>query len=181
MRHGLGSVLLLLSLLVACSSQQGNPVHTYAMGDRVEVGPLIYNVFDTRWLTHLGEGSEGRIPQQRFCLVRLSVVNSGAKPTPVPTFQLVDDQGGTHDEISNGTGVPEWLGYLREIQPTATMQGNIVFDVPPAHYRLRVTEESESHVAMVDIPLQFQMDAPGVPESLPVQGPPQSLRSPTNR
>jgi hypothetical protein len=93
----------------------------------------------------------------------------------------MDDQGGTHDEISNGTGVPEWLGYLREIQPAATMQGNVIFDVPPAHYKLRVTEESESHVAMVEMPLQFQMDTPGLTESLPAQQQQLPLRSPTSR
>jgi hypothetical protein len=180
MRYG---SLLLASVLLACgcsNSQSGFAVRTYRMGDRVEVGSLIYNVFDVKWMPQLGDGPSARIPKDRFFLVRLSVVNSGGRPTTVPIFQVVDSNGNTHDEISAGQDVPQWIGFLRELQPADSLQGNALFDVTPAHYKLRVTDESEERVALVDIPLQFQMENPGLPEPAAPAPSPEQLRTPSN-
>jgi hypothetical protein len=129
------------------------------MGDRVEIGSLIYNVFDTKWMPQLGEGTSARVPEHRYFLVRLSILNSGAKPVTVPLLQLVDSRGQIHSELSDGKDVPQWVGFLREAQPADSVQGNVVFDVAPGHYKLRLTDESEQRVALIDIPLQFQNEA----------------------
>jgi hypothetical protein len=70
----------------------------------------------------------------------------------------VDDQGRTYDEISNGEGVPQWAGYLRNLKPGASVQGNALFDAPPAHYKLKVSDENGSRTALIDMPLSFGVD-----------------------
>ena len=133
------------------------------MGERVTAGPLVYNVFDDQWKTQFGQGADARIPKDRFFLVHLSVVNGGAADVMVPTMNLVDDSGQAYGELSDGDGVPEWIGYLRRVQPAGTLQGNVVFDVPPKHYHLRLSEESGNATREVDLPLNFTPDKPDVP------------------
>lgn len=150
-------------LLSACSTGDSFPVRTYPMGQRVELGHLIYNVFETQWLTQIGEGVEARVPKHRYFLVRLSTVNSGSAETVVPNLSIQDDSGTTYTELNNGSGVPEWVGFLRQIRPAESVQGNVIFDAPPRHYKLRVTDESMERAALIDIPLSFGAETPEVP------------------
>jgi hypothetical protein len=168
-----------LAVFTGCSSvNSASSVRTHQMGERIEVGPLIYNVFEARWMPQLGQGAGARVPSHRFFLVRLNIVNSGSKPVTVPTLQLVDDRGATHTELSDGAEVPMWIGFLRESQPADTIQGNVVFDVPPAHYKLRITDENEVQTALVDIPLQFHSEGAEVTEAPTPPSMPQ-LKSPS--
>jgi hypothetical protein len=150
-----------LCLLTSCSEDASSmPVRTYPMGDRVQLGPLIYTVFESQWMTQLGEGAVARIPEHRFFLVRMSVTNGGASEVIVPAVALIDDNGGSHLELSNGEHVPRWIGFLRQMKPAETTQGNLVFDVPPGHYKLRISDESEQRQALIDIPLSFGAETP---------------------
>lgn len=135
----------------------------YRMGERVVVGSLTYNVFDDLWKAQLGEGADVRIPKDRFFLVRINVVNGGASELMIPTFTLVDDSGQTFTELPNGDGVPAWTGYLRKVKPAESLQGNVVFDAPPKHYRLRVTDENGNKTRDIDIPLAFNSETPDMP------------------
>jgi len=159
----LWAALGLSALLLSCSSNRPEPVRTFPMGDRVALGHLIYTVFEGQWLTQIGEGAAARIPQQRFFLLRMSITNSGADEVLAPNLTLVDDAGQPYGELSNGEGVPKWIGYLRPIKPAESAQGDLLFDVAPKHYKLRITDESEKAIAMVDIPLSFGEEAPEVP------------------
>jgi hypothetical protein len=57
--------------------------------------------------------------------------------------------------------VPQWIGYLRTAHPADALQGNILFDVPPGHYKITMSDE-EQHAALVDIPLSFGAETPEV-------------------
>jgi hypothetical protein len=103
------------------------------------------------------------VPKDRFFLVRISVVNGGASDLMVPVLTLVDDTGQTYPEIPNGDQVPQWTGYLRRVKPAETLQGNVVFDVAPKHYRLRVSDEAGQNSRDIDIPLSFASDTPDMP------------------
>ena len=151
-----------ICLLTGCTPSAPKIV-TYEMGNRVSVGHLVYTVFETQWLTQLGSGADVRIPEHRFFLVRLSVVNGGSTDLMVPALTLVDDAGQTYTELPNGDQVPEWTGYLRRVKPAETLQGNVVFDVPPKHYRLRITDESSQFARDIDLPLTFASDTPDLP------------------
>jgi Domain of unknown function (DUF4352) len=139
------------------------PVITYPMGEKVMIGHLSYTVFETEWLTQLGDESAPRIPQNRFFLVRTSIVNSGGSDVVSPNLTVEDDHGHVYRELSDGDGVPQWIGYLRQIKPADSAQGNLVFDAPPGHYKLRVLDEDGNRAALIDIPLSFNAETPQVP------------------
>jgi hypothetical protein len=128
------------------------------MGDRVQIGPAIYNVLESEWKAALTEG--GRAPQHRFLFLRVSVTNSGGAPISAPAFELQAANGTRYQEVTqNMEGVREWLGILRTVQPANTERGYVVFDVPMAAYKLVIPADSdienEKH-ALVEIPVQFE-------------------------
>jgi hypothetical protein len=149
--------------LAACSPKDEEPaMRTYQMGERVLMGHLIYTVFERQWMPEIGSGLDARIPQNRFYLLRISVMNSGGADAIVPTISLVDDAGATFPEIENGEGVPDFIGSLRQVAPAETAQGNLIFDVRPKHYKLKVSDEDGRQAALVDLPLTFDPDTPDV-------------------
>lgn len=134
------------------------------MGSRVEVGHLIYTVFETEWLPQIGAGDTARVPKHRFFLIRLSAVNSGSEELDVPNMTLVDDHGDTVEELSDGDQVAQWIGFVRKVKPADSLSGNVVFDAEPKHYRLKVSDENGEKSALVDIPLNFNADSiPAIP------------------
>jgi hypothetical protein len=149
--------------LAACSPKEEEPaMRTYQMGERVLMGHLIYTVFERQWMPQIGSGLDARIPQNRFYLLRISVLNSGGADAIVPTISLVDDAGASFAEIENGDGVPDFIGSLRQVAPAETVQGNLLFDVSPKHYKLKVSDEDGKQAALVDLPLSFEPDSPDV-------------------
>ena len=161
-----------LLLFAAAAMQTGcvkpaPPVHVFRMGERVQVGPLIYNVFEATWLPQLGEPTQARQPARRFLLVHLSVTNSGAEVLSVPALSLVDDAGYVHTEAFDGRNVPSWWGLIRKVKPADTLEGNILFDVEPKSYKLKLDDDSDpEHRAMVEMPLRFGLEEPSMPGAL---------------
>ncbi|HTS63321.1 MAG TPA: hypothetical protein VMH28_14945 [Candidatus Acidoferrales bacterium] len=151
-------------LLTSCGSDDkpAYPVRTYNMGEKVQLGHIAYQVFETRWMTHLGEGADTRLPQQRFFLIRMTAVNSAGNDLIVPNLSIQDDSGKTYEELSDGTGVPEYIGYLRSVKPAETAQGQALFDAPPRRYRLKLMDEEKEKIAYVDIPLSFGAETPEI-------------------
>ncbi|MCX6633242.1 MAG: hypothetical protein NTW28_37070 [Candidatus Solibacter sp.] len=134
------------------------------MGDRITLGHIVYVVYETQWLTQIGEGVDARVPQHRFFLVRLSAVNSFGADIIVPNFTIEDASGKTYPELSSGEGVPQYIGYLRSVKPAESQQGNALFDAPPRHYKLKIADETGEKTAYVDIPLTFASESPDVPQ-----------------
>jgi hypothetical protein len=127
---------------------------TFNMGERAQVGSIVYTVFDTRWELSLGEQPTPRIPANRFLILNISAVNSAGTAVSIPTFSLIDDNGQVYQELDNGEGVKNWLGFVRRVRPAESAQGTIVFDVPQKRFNLRVADE-EDHFALVNIPLSL--------------------------
>lgn len=128
------------------------------MGERVQVGPLVYTVLEADWENELGDGANSRIPKNRFLVIRLSVQNAGSKELTLPLLTLEDDKRQETLELDNGQGVEDWMGLLRHVTPANTIQGRIVFDVPVAPYQLRLTDAAElenERTAYVSIPLKL--------------------------
>ena len=148
-------------LLTSCgdSGEKPSPVRTFSMGEKFTLGHINYQVFETQWRTHLGEGAEQRVPQHRFFLVRLSAFNNLSNDVIVPNFLLEDDSGATYPELSGGDGVPQYIGYLRNVKGVDSVQGNALFDAAPRHYRLKLTDETGEKAAYVDIPLSFTSES----------------------
>jgi hypothetical protein len=149
-------------------------VGTFKVGERTQVGPLIYNAMDSQWNVSLGQGDAPRIPKNgRFLIVYLSIVNGGGTSDQnVPTLSLMDDQGELHAELDNGEGVPNWIGVDRKIRSAESIQGNVVFDVEPKHYKLKVTEEGDEKFGWIDLPLDFGTPPPSADQPGPrIPGP----------
>ncbi len=163
--------ILILLLAAGCAGGPSQP-HAFAMGEKVELGHIIYTVFETQWMTQLGSGLDAKVPENRFFLVRLSAANSGIAEVLVPAMTVVDDDGKAYAESRNGEGAPNWLGILRQAKPAEAAQGNVVFDVPPRHYKLRLADENEQKTALVDLPLTLTSDAPELPMRIPEKTPP---------
>jgi len=164
------AVFASLALLTSCSGRTAGrgSIRTFQMGERVEVLPLIYAVYEKQWLTQLGSGPTAVLPQNRFLLIRITVTSGAGGESYVPSLTLEDDAGNSFNEIASGDAVdaaPHWIGSLRAIKPADTLQGNLVFDCPPKHYKLKLTSE-QGKAAYVDIPLAFESEGPGV-EILP--------------
>jgi hypothetical protein len=166
--HSIPAVAAILTflMLAGCSSDSSKP-RTFAMGERVQLGHIIYTVFETQWMTQIGSDLDAKVPQNRFLVVRLSASNSGAADVLAPGMTVVDDDGKAYPESPNGGGVPHWLGSLREVKPAEAAQGNVVFDVPPRHYKLFLTDENEQKTAYVDLPLAFSTGS----SEMPLPGP----------
>jgi hypothetical protein len=157
------AALACLAAATGCAPVAPSEIQLHRMGERVTAGSLVYNVFEDQWKAQLGQGADARVPKDRFFLIRLSVVNGGSTEVMVPTLTLLDDAGQTYAELSNGDQVPDWTGYLRRVKPAETLQGNVVFDVPPRHYRLRVADETSQKLHDIDIPLNFASETPDMP------------------
>ncbi|MDP8989723.1 MAG: DUF4352 domain-containing protein [Acidobacteriota bacterium] len=143
----------------------------FQMGERVVAKPLLYNVVQTMWRTQLGDLFKVRVPDHRFLVISLSATNNGGKAVAVPFLTLEGSNREEYHEMQTGDGVDNWFGLLREIAPGETKVGNIVFDVPLASYRLRLTDGGEpgsERLVWVEIPLRIDTDT-GVTAPLPGQ------------
>ena len=153
--------ILSAGILGGCHSAAQNSVTpVYGMGDRAPVGRIIFTVFDTRWMPQLDSTVMPRIPKNRFFLVRMSILNGGNSEIIIPLLSITDDKGQKYQELTDGEGVPEWLGSLRKVRPADTVSGNIAFDVPPQNYKLEVMDDSQERKSIIDIPLSFAGEAP---------------------
>ncbi len=151
---------LLCALAAGCSSKapQQTQAKVYAVGEQAPVGRLVYTVLETQWLDLLGQPPDNRTPKQRFLLVKVAVANKGSELLSVPEMRLEDGRGGDYGELTEGAGVPEWLGSLRQLKPGQEFQGSVIFDVPLGAYRLRVMNDADPEheiVGQIDLPLQL--------------------------
>jgi hypothetical protein len=153
-------VLVLAGFLAACnheySASKENP-----MGETVTVGPLRYNVIESNWYGQLGEGFKIRSAQQRFLAISVSITNGGGSDVAVPLLSVENSSGQSFVEVENGDGLNNWMGLLRNVSPAQTVQGRILFDVPMASYRLRLSDGSGAGVdkySWVAIPLHIDTD-----------------------
>jgi len=163
------SAWLLITVVVsqtACVKPEPS-VRVYSMGERVQVGPLVYNVMEADWRPKMGEGEQARIPSHRFLTVHLSVTNGGGEALSIPSLKLLDDNGRTYDESIDGQNVPSWLGLIRKLKPVDTLEGNILFDVEPKSYKLKLNDDADAgQPALVEMPLRFELEKPVIPSAL---------------
>ncbi len=150
-------------LMSACRGASHPPIRVFNLGEKAMVGHMVYTVFETQWLMQLPQQPTPRIPKNRYFLIRLSAVNGGGSEVILPDMTIEDDNGNSYSALTDGEGIPQWIGGLRKVAPAEAAQGNIAFDAPPKHYRLRVTDENGDETAYVDIPLSFNSEMPTVP------------------
>src|SRR5258708_2199409 len=168
MRHLRFLMLLVALFLASCGDSEDKtyPVRTFSMGERITLGHIVYVVYETQWLTHLGDGAEAHVPQHRYFLIRMSAVNGSNREFIVPNFTIEDDNGASYPELGadQATGVPQYIGSLHKGKPAEPGRGPALFDAPPRHYKLKIMDEDSDKMAYVDIPLSFTSESPEVPQ-----------------
>lgn len=118
--------------------------------------PLTWNVVDSRILPRLGKDPvTARFPLERFYLIQITVLNAGNTDAPIPALALVDDSGKVYNELTDGSGVQDWLGLVRNVKAGDQVKGAILFDAPASHYRLRLSEQYASPEISIDLPLNL--------------------------
>jgi hypothetical protein len=158
----------LLLVLGGCSrsSEGPKPVSgkTFTMGSPAVAGLLTYTVVHSEWKETL-EGESGNItPKYRFLVLDISIANAATEEANPPLLFAIGDKGGETIEAQNLRGMPGWLGIMRRIRPSETISGKVVFDVPTASYKLKVTSggDPEKEVeAFIEVPLS--LEGQGVP------------------
>jgi hypothetical protein len=129
------------------------------MGDNISVGPISYNVFESDWRPELRGSAGRRSPKNRFLILRVTVTNGGGKEFNLPLFHLEGADGKTYLEEDSGEGVTNWLGLIRILKISETVDGRIVFDVPPGSYKLQVLDNNDletQQMKLVDIPFNVE-------------------------
>jgi len=151
------AIVALLGLaILSASCSKKKEIRVVSLGEKAEIGGFVYQAIDTRWPMTLGD----RTPKERFFVIRISIRNSGGADATIPAFEVVDDADNSFPESPDGSGVEKWLGMSRKLANGASEQGDILFDVPPKHYRLRVADENDTNFMYVDIPLNLTTEDP---------------------
>ncbi|MDQ1470593.1 MAG: hypothetical protein QOJ99_2073 [Bryobacterales bacterium] len=145
-----------LLLLSACSMAPSRQTKVYQAGEKAAVDKLTYAVIDSQIHPRLGDDPNSpRIPENRFYAVQVAISNGASTEATVPSMTLIDDSGKTYNELADGSGLHHWLGVVRRVAPAQTERGEVLFDAPAAHYRLKLTDDSDKDDVYIDLPLSF--------------------------
>ncbi len=107
MRHYLLISAIFGSLLLNSCSRKEPTLRTFQMGERAQVGRVIYTTLETEWLAQVGEPPQVRVPKNRFFLIRVSIANSGNSNQLAPALTLIDDGGQEYPELTDGQDIPQ--------------------------------------------------------------------------
>ena len=161
-----GALLCLSGCSNSSEPEKSLELRTIPAGDKAVAGHLTYNVVDSQIMPQLGDNANPRVPHDRFILVQLAVTNSSNVDNPIPAIELIGDSGKTYSELTDGTGVTNWLGITRHVGPAQTERGETVFDAPAAHYKLKFSDESGENDVLSDLPISYaheRMDDVNIP------------------
>ncbi len=161
----LSAVGAILASQSSCSSPKPQAM-TFAIGQKVQVGKLFYQVIEAQWMGEV-QGAK-QPPKNRVLHLHLNVMNAGALEASVPFLRLIDGAGNEIMEMSDLEGNPRWLGMLRRMQPALTEDGFVYFDVPVGAYKLEVVDNTladDERIAYIEIPASLAPppQAPGFP------------------
>jgi hypothetical protein len=146
----------LLAILWGCSSTPERQTKIYQAGEKATVDKLTYAVIDTQIHPRLGDDPNNpRIPQNRFYVVQIATSSGNNTDVAIPSMTLVDDSGKSYTELADGSGLQHWMGVARSVSPAQTERGEILFDAPAAHYKLKLTNETDSDDVYIDLPLNY--------------------------
>ena len=163
-----GTLLCLSGCSGNTESAKTEEVRVVPAGEKAVAGHLTYNIVDSQILNQLGDPTVPRVPKERFIMVQVAVTNASNVDNPIPAIELVGDSGKIYDELTDGAGVTNWLGIIRHVGAGQTERGNVVFDAPAAHYKLKLSDESTENEILADLPLSYtheRMDDVSIPSA----------------
>lgn len=150
------TICLAIGLMLAALSGCTKPPQIHQLGEKVQLGGVVFSVLDAEWATDIDPGgANAKTPKHRFLIVHITMANTGSKEATIPLLHVVAADKSEHLELTEGQGVPNWLGILRTLNPAESKDGRIAFDIPPGAYSLRITDGGEQEkelTAMVVLP-----------------------------
>lgn len=146
---------VLTSALIALNGcgEKTAPISSFPMGQKVQVGKIVYSVLEAEWRTDVPGGKQ--TPKNRILQLTMAVTNSSSQEMSIPTLRLINAKSEEHPEFTEIEGNMNWLGLLRRLQPSLTETAAIYFDVPIGAYKLEVVDHSNAEdekTAYIDIP-----------------------------
>lgn len=152
--HKLTCALLATSLfmLTDCGEKRA-VVSSFAMGQKVQVGKIVYSVLEAEWRADVPGGKQQ--PKNRILQLTMAVTNSSSQDMSIPTLRLINSKSQEFPEYIEIEGNMSWMGLLRRLQPSLTESAVIYFDVPVGAYKLEVVDHSDpdnEKTSHIDIP-----------------------------
>ena len=134
----------------------------HAIGDSVSAGYWTYRCNGTQWMSLLASdfGSMEQ-PDAAYLVVDITIRNDDRSASTRPPMKLIDSQGREFSESSKEYVLSRSIGTLKELNPSVSSRGYVLFDVPPqGKYVLRVSGGFESDdFKLIDLPkAQLQED-----------------------
>ncbi|MCW5963820.1 MAG: DUF4352 domain-containing protein [Bryobacterales bacterium] len=155
-------VLVSGCLLLAGCGTKSTTVNA-KMGETVTLGNVEHAVLSAEWKAALGQGAETRMPSQQFLVLRMATTNKQGDGAEIASMRLVAANGTEYEELADGSGLPDWFGLVRMLNPGESRQGTVLFDAPRAVYTLKLTEPAidgdDANVALVEIPIRIEDSA----------------------
>lgn len=147
-------VLLVTSLiaLTGCGEKTA-VISSFAMGQKVQVGKVVYSVLEAEWRTDVPGGKQP--PKNRVLQLTMAITNSSSQEMSIPTLRLLSLKNEEFSEYTEIEGNMSWLGLLRRLQPSLTETAAIYFDVPIGAYKLEVVDHSDAEnekTSYIEIP-----------------------------
>jgi len=152
--HKLISVLLVSTLIAlqGCGERVA-PISSFPMGQKVQVGKIVYSVLEAEWRTDVPGGKQP--PKNRILQLTMAITNSSSQEMSIPTLRLLNAKSEEHPEYTEIEGNMSWMGLLRRLQPSLTETAAIYFDVPVGAYKLEVVDNSDAEnekASYIEIP-----------------------------
>ncbi len=143
----MGTLAVTAALLAGCAVAP----RQVALGEDARVGLFTYRVLAAQWQDQIGRGARAAAPDARFYVVYLTVANNGAEPLPFPRARLMDAAGKEYEESPKARERGIGLGSLQAMSPGFTINGSLIFDVPPGAYTLILSDGNKGE-ALIPLP-----------------------------
>jgi RNA polymerase subunit RPABC4/transcription elongation factor Spt4 len=142
------------------SSAPAVQTETAKVGDTVNDGDLAFTVQSVSTSQSIGNSFTQQTAQGEFYILSVKIQNNGkdTKTINASDFNVVDNQGRKYDYSTDGqTAMEETSGatdfFLQQIQPSLSVTGKIVFDVPPTATGLKLMAQGDIFSNPVSIDL----------------------------
>lgn len=142
------------------STVQTAQAKTAKVGDTVSDGDLAFTVQSVDNAQTIGSSFDQKTAQGKFYILTVKIQNNGkdTKTVNASDFNIVDSQGRKYDYSTDGQTAMEMANgttdlFLQQVQPSLSVTGKIVFDVPATATGLKLMAQGDIFSSPVEIDL----------------------------
>jgi len=113
------------------------------MWEPFEIGCFCYDVKEAWWSIKLSDNKYiNEKPNAMYLIIKLIVRNESDKPSSIPPFKLIDENGAEYQSCSKGYYHLDSFSILENLNPGVQKEGCLVFDIPrDRKYKLKVFDD----------------------------------------